>query len=127
MSGRPNKPKYKLNADLSCPMLREIDISNLLSVNFISIPARNDFVPKTKCKCGRAVLRHEWAGSTGVIPWPHRKPTVGGCAARAPLADWPLDFRGCTFGAVTWSFPGTTLPPAASVCIGPRLGNLVDY
>uniref|UniRef100_A0A2H1WVJ0 SFRICE_009926 n=1 Tax=Spodoptera frugiperda TaxID=7108 RepID=A0A2H1WVJ0_SPOFR len=26
-------------------------------------------------KSGRAKLRHEWAGLTGVIPRPHRKPT----------------------------------------------------
>uniref|UniRef100_A0A2H1VMB0 SFRICE_009508 n=1 Tax=Spodoptera frugiperda TaxID=7108 RepID=A0A2H1VMB0_SPOFR len=27
-------------------------------------------------KCGRAMLQHEWAGSTGVIPRPHRQPTL---------------------------------------------------
>uniref|UniRef100_A0A2H1W6E6 SFRICE_036616 n=1 Tax=Spodoptera frugiperda TaxID=7108 RepID=A0A2H1W6E6_SPOFR len=35
------------------------------------------------CKCGRAMLRHEWAGSTGVIPRPHRKPTKFSCVVSA--------------------------------------------
>uniref|UniRef100_A0A2H1WKH3 SFRICE_007588 n=1 Tax=Spodoptera frugiperda TaxID=7108 RepID=A0A2H1WKH3_SPOFR len=34
-------------------------------------------------KCGRAMHRHEWAGSTGVISRPHRKPTL-------PEAQFPL-------------------------------------
>uniref|UniRef100_A0A2H1UZM5 SFRICE_034848 n=1 Tax=Spodoptera frugiperda TaxID=7108 RepID=A0A2H1UZM5_SPOFR len=33
------------------------------------------FVLTLYCKCGRTMLRHEWADSTGVIPRPHRKPT----------------------------------------------------
>uniref|UniRef100_A0A2H1VSQ9 SFRICE_021502 n=1 Tax=Spodoptera frugiperda TaxID=7108 RepID=A0A2H1VSQ9_SPOFR len=36
------------------------------------VPRQNNTVV---CKCGRAMLQHEWAGSTGVIPRPHRKPT----------------------------------------------------
>uniref|UniRef100_A0A2H1VN78 SFRICE_003794 n=1 Tax=Spodoptera frugiperda TaxID=7108 RepID=A0A2H1VN78_SPOFR len=34
-------------------------------------------------KCGRAILRHEWAGSSGVIPRPHRKPT-------GPISPFPI-------------------------------------
>uniref|UniRef100_A0A2H1WZE6 SFRICE_040213 n=1 Tax=Spodoptera frugiperda TaxID=7108 RepID=A0A2H1WZE6_SPOFR len=38
-------------------------------------------------KCGRAMLRREWACSTGVIPRPHRKPAPqkAGIALMTPL------------------------------------------
>uniref|UniRef100_A0A2H1VSG3 SFRICE_022705 n=1 Tax=Spodoptera frugiperda TaxID=7108 RepID=A0A2H1VSG3_SPOFR len=54
------------------------------------------FNPALSCmgsQCRRAMLRHEWAGSTGVIPRPNRKPTPNSPFPIFPIPDSPTTLK----------------------------------
>uniref|UniRef100_A0A2H1X253 SFRICE_016472 n=1 Tax=Spodoptera frugiperda TaxID=7108 RepID=A0A2H1X253_SPOFR len=57
----------------------ERDDNKRIRMNVIIISAASYpllIIRHTTFKYGRAMLRHEWAGSTAVIPRPHIKPTL---------------------------------------------------
>ncbi|CAH0695771.1 unnamed protein product [Spodoptera exigua] len=74
-----------------CRLLQEEDSLTRSTSFFASITASH----KEETKSGRVVLRHEWVGSTGVIPRPHRKPasTLTPVRAVTPVSVLPDSLR----------------------------------